>query len=110
MKPPARARMRTVKEAGTGGSSSFKRVSGKRVSGKRVSGGRVLGSFRSFALPLVATLTMSVSYVDRQTMAVLAPQVTASLGIDNTHYGLLVSAFAVAYLVFTPLSGTVADR
>jgi MFS family permease len=57
-----------------------------------------------------ATLSMSVSYVDRQTFAVLAPQVTKALGINNTRYGWLVGAFSITYLAFTPLAGTVADR
>jgi ACS family hexuronate transporter-like MFS transporter len=61
-------------------------------------------------LVVVATLTMSVSYVDRQTFAVVAPSVTAAFGIDQTHYGWLVSAFSIAYLVFAPLSGIAVDR
>jgi ACS family hexuronate transporter-like MFS transporter len=61
-------------------------------------------------LAIVAALTVSVSHIDRQTMGVLAPQVTEALGIGNSEYGWLVGAFSIAYLVFTPLSGTLADR
>ncbi|MFO0555778.1 MAG: MFS transporter [Polyangiaceae bacterium] len=57
-----------------------------------------------------ATLTMAVSYFDRQTLASLAPKVTADLGISNEQYGWLVSAFSVAYLVGSPLSGRFVDR
>jgi ACS family hexuronate transporter-like MFS transporter len=53
---------------------------------------------------------MSVSYVDRQALASIAPSVTSALALDNTHYGSLLSAFAMAYLVGAPLSGVVVDR
>ena len=56
----------------------------------------------AWALALVATFTMAVSYVDRQTLAVLAPTVTESLGISEQGYGWLVSAFSLAYLVGAP--------
>jgi ACS family hexuronate transporter-like MFS transporter len=53
---------------------------------------------------------MTVSYVDRQTLAAIAPSVTKALAIDNTRYGLLLSAFSMAYLAFAPLAGVVVDR
>lgn len=52
---------------------------------------------------------MSVSYVDRQTLAALAPTVTKHLQINETQYGLLLSAFSIAYLVGSPLSGRLVD-
>ncbi|MEJ7734799.1 MAG: MFS transporter, partial [Polyangiaceae bacterium] len=52
---------------------------------------------------------MAVSYVDRQTLAVLAPRVTAELGISEQGYGWLVSAFSIAYLVGAPLAGRLID-
>jgi MFS transporter, ACS family, hexuronate transporter len=54
---------------------------------------------------IVGTLTMTVSYVDRQTLAVLAPHVTQALHMNDAEYGLLGSAFALAYLIATPISG-----
>jgi ACS family hexuronate transporter-like MFS transporter len=54
---------------------------------------------------IVGTLTMTVSYVDRQTLSVLAPHVTQALHMTDAEYGLLGSAFALAYLVATPISG-----
>jgi predicted MFS family arabinose efflux permease len=65
---------------------------------------------RRWSLALVATATMSVSYVDRQALAVLAPTVTAALSIDDAHYGALASAFSIAYLVGAPLAGRAVDR
>jgi ACS family hexuronate transporter-like MFS transporter len=64
----------------------------------------------AWALALTATLTMAVSYVDRQTLAVLAPTVTKALDISEQGYGWLVSAFSLAYLVGTPIAGRVVDR
>lgn len=64
----------------------------------------------AWGVAVAATLGMSVSYIDRQTLAAIAPSVTKSLAIDNTHYGWLLSAFSLAYLAFAPLAGTVVDR
>ena len=65
---------------------------------------------RAWALAAVATLGMSVSYVDRQTLAAIAPSVTKALAIDNQQFGWLLSAFSFAYLVGAPLAGVVVDR
>lgn len=59
---------------------------------------------------VAATLGMSVSYVDRQTLAAIGSSVRDGLGVDHTHFGWLVSAFSMAYLVFAPLAGTMVDR
>jgi MFS transporter, ACS family, hexuronate transporter len=64
----------------------------------------------AWALTLVATFTMAVSYVDRQTLAVIAPTVQAKLGIGEQPYGWLISAFSIAYLVGAPLAGRLIDR
>ena len=64
----------------------------------------------TWTVAVVATLGMSVSYVDRQTLAAIAPDVTKALAIDNSRYGLLVSAFSMAYLIGSPLAGVVVDR
>lgn len=65
---------------------------------------------QAWPVALVAALTMVVSYVDRSTLAVLAPTVTDALGISETEYGFLTSAFAIAYLVAVPVSGWWIDR
>jgi len=65
---------------------------------------------QAWAVVLCATLTMTVSYVDRTALAVLAPSVTKALGISETAYGWLSSAFSMAYLVATPLTGYWIDR
>src|SRR5678816_4665724 len=64
----------------------------------------------AWQVALVATFTMTVSYVDRQTLAVLAPSVTKALGISDQAYGWLGSAFSMAYLIGTPFAGWWIDR
>ena len=59
---------------------------------------------------LVATLAMTVSYIDRQAMAALGPTVKRALFLDHTEWGALTSAFSLAYLIGAPLSGVLADR
>jgi ACS family hexuronate transporter-like MFS transporter len=53
---------------------------------------------------------MSVSYIDRQTLAAIAPAVRSALTIDHTQFGWLLSAFSMAYLVGAPTAGVVVDR
>ena len=53
---------------------------------------------------------MSVSYIDRQTLAAIAPSVRTALVIDHTQFGWLVSGFSMAYLVGAPAAGVVVDR
>jgi len=58
----------------------------------------------------VAMLTLTVSYVDRNTFNVLGPTITQALDFSDYAYGLLGSAFALAYLFATPLSGWWIER
>lgn len=64
----------------------------------------------AWSLTLVATLTMAVSYIDRQALAALAPTICDEFDISETNYGLLLSAFSLAYLFASPLAGAVVDR
>jgi ACS family hexuronate transporter-like MFS transporter len=65
---------------------------------------------RRYAVCAVATLAMTVSYVDRQTLAALAPTVRPALHLSQTQYGWITGAFSIAYLIFAPLSGALVDR
>jgi predicted MFS family arabinose efflux permease len=65
---------------------------------------------RAWAVCVVATLTMSVSYIDRQTLAALSPTVVRALGMSEVQYGSLTSAFALAYLACAPVAGALVDR
>ncbi|MBL8715477.1 MAG: MFS transporter [Myxococcales bacterium] len=65
---------------------------------------------RAWAIALVATFTMAISYVDRQTLSVLAPTVTAKLNIGEEAYGWLAAAFSLAYLIGAPVAGRAIDK
>jgi ACS family hexuronate transporter-like MFS transporter len=69
-----------------------------------------ISSGRAWAITLVATATMAISYLDRQVLGALAPTVTRDLGISEEGYGWLASAFSIAYLVSTPIAGRMLDR
>ncbi|MDX2092464.1 MAG: MFS transporter [Kofleriaceae bacterium] len=64
----------------------------------------------AWAVAVVATLTMTVSYIDRTTLAVLAISVSGALGISDEEYGWLNTAFPIAYLIGAPLAGRWIDR
>ena len=65
---------------------------------------------RPWLVAVVATLAMSVSYLDRQTLAAIAPTVREKLLISHERFGWLTSAFALAYLACAPVSGWLVDR
>ncbi|HEY4057839.1 MAG TPA: MFS transporter [Kofleriaceae bacterium] len=59
---------------------------------------------------IVATLTQAVSYIDRNTFAVLGPKITEAFKLSETQYGWLASAFSMTYLFATPIAGWWIDR
>ncbi|MEA2749547.1 MAG: transporter, family, hexuronate transporter [Myxococcales bacterium] len=63
-----------------------------------------------WGVAIAATLGMSVSYIDRQTLAAIAPSVRSALAIDHAQYGWLLSAFSMAYFFGAPAAGAVVDR
>ncbi len=67
---------------------------------------------RAGGWPLAAmtTLAMAISYIDRQTLAVLSPTITRALGFDDVAYGWLGTGFSLAYLLAGPLAGVWIDR
>lgn len=70
----------------------------------------LLSRRRAWALTLVATLTLAVSYVDRQAMAALAPTICREFDISDANYGILLASFSFAYLFASPLAGALVDR
>jgi MFS transporter, ACS family, aldohexuronate transporter len=65
---------------------------------------------RVWLVAVVATLAMSVSYADRQVLAVIGTSVRQTLGIGAEQFGWLAAAFSAAYFVCSPLAGVVLDR
>ncbi len=52
----------------------------------------------------------ALNYLDRQVLAALAPLVQAEFSLSNAEYGLILSAFSVAYAISAPLAGLFIDR
>src|SRR6478752_5249509 len=69
-----------------------------------------LSNRRAWFVAIVATLTMAVSYIDRQALSALAPTVTEHLHLDDAAYGIIQAAFSIAYLIGAPLAGKWIDR
>jgi ACS family hexuronate transporter-like MFS transporter len=62
-------------------------------------------------LPVSAmTLVSLISYIDRNTLALLAPTILAETGLSNEQYGYIVSAFSVTYMIGNPVWGLLLDR
>jgi ACS family hexuronate transporter-like MFS transporter len=51
-----------------------------------------------------------ISYMDRNTLALLAPTILRETGLSGEQYGFIISAFSVAYMLSNPLWGLILDR
>jgi MFS family permease len=58
----------------------------------------------------VLCLMYLVMYIDRINIATVAPRMTAELGLNNTQFGLAISAFSYPYALFQLIGGWVSDR
>ena len=62
-------------------------------------------------LPALSMMLVSlISYIDRNTLALLAPTILRELGLSAQQYGFIVSAFSIAYMFSNPLWGYWLDR
>lgn len=62
-------------------------------------------------IPAASMLLVSlVSYIDRNTLALLAPTMLAELHLSAEQYGYAISAFSLAYMIGNPLWGWALDR
>src|ERR1035438_6270114 len=61
--------------------------------------------------PAGAMLGVSlISYIDRNTLALLAPTILRETGLTGEQYGFIIAAFSIAYCVANPVWGTILDR
>ncbi|HVN04660.1 MAG TPA: MFS transporter [Bryobacteraceae bacterium] len=58
----------------------------------------------------VFVLCSAINYLDRQTLATLAPLVRGEFHLTNAEYGLIVAAFSIAYAASAPFAGLLIDR
>lgn len=56
------------------------------------------------------TLYSSLNFLDRQTLAAVAPQIQTEFGLSNQDIGWIVSAFSLSYALCSPLIGLLIDR
>jgi len=62
-------------------------------------------------IPSLTMLAVSlISYVDRNTLALLAPTILKEVGLSVEQYGYIISAFSVAYMIGNPVWGMALDR
>lgn len=55
-------------------------------------------------------LVSLISYIDRNTLALLAPTILKETGLSARQYGFMISAFSIAYMLGNPLWGRLLDR
>jgi ACS family hexuronate transporter-like MFS transporter len=65
--------------------------------------------YRWFILA-VFVLSTTISYLDRQILASLAPIIQAELVLSDAQYGLLITAFSIPYALMAPFAGLFIDR
>ncbi|WP_277301038.1 MFS transporter [Veillonella montpellierensis] len=65
---------------------------------------------RRWFMLLLLCLVIGINYLDRGNLAVAAPVMQTSLGINHAMMGLLFSAFAWSYAFCLPLAGMILDK
>jgi len=58
----------------------------------------------------VFVLSSTINYLDRQTLATLAPLVRAEFHLSRAEYGWILSVFSITYALSAPLAGMLIDR
>jgi ACS family hexuronate transporter-like MFS transporter len=66
-------------------------------------------TWRRWAVSAVMMVCSWLSYVDRQTLAVLSPVILQDTGLSAERYSEIVSAFSFAYMLANPLWGSLLD-
>src|SRR5215472_11494735 len=62
-------------------------------------------------MPAVSMLLVSViSYIDRQTLALLSPTILRETRLTGEQYGFIISGFSIAYMLSNPIWGRILDR
>jgi len=68
-----------------------------------------IGKYRWTICALIFFAT-TVNYLDRQVIGILAPILKSDLGIGESEYGYIVSAFQIAYAIGMILAGRIIDK
>ena len=73
-------------------------------------GARIHDALWCWLPTLSMTLACLISYVDRVTLAVLAPTILRETRLSAEQYGFIISAFAIAHTAGCPIWGRTLDR
>jgi MFS transporter, ACS family, hexuronate transporter len=82
----------------------------RSVRHRRAYGGRLRGAAWTWLPTLSMMLATLVSFIDRNTLALLAPSILRDTGLSAQEYGLIVSAFSIAYVAGNLFWGRLLDR
>ena len=55
-------------------------------------------------------LVSVISYIDRQTLALLSPTILRETHLTGEQYGFIISGFSIAYMLSNPVWGRILDR
>ena len=62
-------------------------------------------------IPAASMMLVSlISYIDRNTLALLIPTIMRETNLSAEQYGFIVSAFSIAYMIGSPIWGGLLDR
>jgi MFS transporter, ACS family, aldohexuronate transporter len=67
-------------------------------------------SFGRWAPAISMLLVSVISYIDRQTLALLSPTILRETHLTGEQYGFIISGFSVAYMLSNPVWGRILDR
>jgi MFS transporter, ACS family, hexuronate transporter len=58
----------------------------------------------------IFVLSTAINYLDRQTLATVAPAIKSEFHLSNAQYGWILNAFLFTYMLTAPLAGMLVDR
>lgn len=58
----------------------------------------------------IFVLSTTINFLDRQTLATVAPLLRAELHLSNAEYGWIVASFSITYAICSPFAGLLMDR
>lgn len=62
-------------------------------------------------IPAISMMLVSLlSYIDRNTLAILAPTILKETHLSAQQYGFIISCFSIAYMIGNPVWGLLLDR
>ncbi|RMW13498.1 Major facilitator superfamily transporter phthalate permease [Pseudomonas coronafaciens pv. porri] len=89
---------------------SNKRLHSMRTRTMEGAASLVTPSRKRFFIMVLLFITVVINYLDRSNLSIAAPALTAELGLDTVHVGLIFSAFGWTYAAMQLPGGWLVDR